>query len=73
VSKITQHSNGRDWRTQATITVDQAAAVLGIGRSAAYQAANNGDLPVVKIGRRLIVPVGALRRLLGEMPDAEAA
>jgi excisionase family DNA binding protein len=58
-----------DWRTRSTITVEEAASVLGIGRASAYAAASAGDLPVIRLGRRLLVPVGALRRLLGEIQN----
>jgi excisionase family DNA binding protein len=47
-----------------TYTVPEAGTVLGIGRSAAYGAAARGELPVVKIGKRLLVPRAALDRLL---------
>ena len=50
---------------QPTITVEHAAVVLGIGRSAAYKAAQNGELPTIRFGRRTLVPVAALRRMLG--------
>jgi excisionase family DNA binding protein len=48
------------------LTVEEAAEVLSIGRASAYQAANSGELPTVRIGRRLLVPVAQLRQLLGE-------
>jgi excisionase family DNA binding protein len=64
---MTQHEQTSDWRERDTISVDEAAAVLGVGRSSAYAAAKGGDLPVIRIGNRLIVPVGALRRMLGEV------
>ncbi len=51
--------------TKLTITVEEAATILGIGRSAAYEAARSGELPVRRIGRRLLVPVPALRAWLG--------
>lgn len=47
------------------ISVPEAARRLGIGRSAAYQAARKGQLPILKIGGRLLVPLKALERLLG--------
>lgn len=47
-------------------TVPQAGQILGIGRSAAYAAAKNGEIPTVKIGRRIVVPIAALERLLQE-------
>jgi excisionase family DNA binding protein len=52
-----------DGRT--TITVEEAAALLGIGRSAAYEAARRGQLPTRRLGRRLFVPVPALLEWLG--------
>ena len=49
-----------------TLTVEEAARVLGIGRSAAYLAAQRGDLPVIRIGRRYVVPRAALERMLDQ-------
>jgi excisionase family DNA binding protein len=56
----------------AVLTVEEAASVLRIGRSAAYQAARSGDLPTIKIGRAIRVPRHRLVELLGE-PKAEPA
>jgi excisionase family DNA binding protein len=47
-----------------TYTVEEAGALLGIGRSAAYQAVKSRELPSVKIGKRLLVPKRVLERLL---------
>ena len=47
-----------------TFTIQEAAARLGIGRNAAYEAANRGDIPTIKIGKRLLVPKAALDRML---------
>ena len=49
-----------------TISIPEAAEVLGIGRSAAYEAARTGQIPTIKIGKRILVPVVALERLLDE-------
>jgi excisionase family DNA binding protein len=65
---ITQE-HSTDWRDRATITVEEAAPILGIGRASAYAAAGTGDLPVIRIGRRLLVPVAALRQMLGEVQN----
>jgi hypothetical protein len=51
---------------RATITVEEAGQVLEIGRAAAYSCAKNGELPVLHLGRKLLCPVPALLRLLGE-------
>ncbi|MEU2205561.1 helix-turn-helix domain-containing protein [Microbacterium oleivorans] len=56
-----------DVRGRATISVDEAASVLGVSRSNAYASARRGDtFPVKRIGRRLLVPVPALIAWLGE-------
>ena len=51
--------------TQATISVEQAAKVLGLGRTAAYEAARRGEFPTRRLGRRVVVPVPALLEWLG--------
>jgi excisionase family DNA binding protein len=50
--------------TRQTMTVAEAAKVLGIGRNSAYEAIRRGELPVIRLGRRLVVPTTALERLL---------
>jgi excisionase family DNA binding protein len=50
---------------KATITVEQTAQILGLGRTAAYDAARRGELPTRRLGRRLLVPVPALLAWLG--------
>ncbi len=49
-----------------TYSVPEAATVLGIGRSAAYEAARTGEIPTIRIGKRILVPVAALERLLAD-------
>ena len=53
-----------------TFTIQEAATVLGLGRSAAYDAARRGDLPVIRIGHRLLVSRAVLDRLLDGSPPA---
>jgi excisionase family DNA binding protein len=48
-----------------TLTVEEAGAALGIGRASAYSAARNGDLPTIRVGRRLLVPTAPFRAMLG--------
>lgn len=50
---------------QPTVTVEFAGEALGISRGSAYEAAARGDIPTIKIGRRIVVPTAALRRMLG--------
>lgn len=48
-----------------TITVEQAAQVLGIGRSTAYELVRTGDLASIRLRRRIVVPVAHLAERLG--------
>jgi excisionase family DNA binding protein len=47
-----------------TISVPEAARLLGVGRNAAYEAVARGQIPVIRIGRMLRVPKAALKRML---------
>jgi len=55
-----------------TMTVGEAATALGISRNLAYQAVRDGHIPVIRIGRRLLVPRRALERLLEEPNCSQA-
>jgi Helix-turn-helix domain len=46
------------------MSVPEAGAKLGLSREASYDAARRGDLPVLRIGRLLKVPIVAFDRLL---------
>ena len=48
-----------------TISVEEAALLLGVSRSAAYRAAKAGQLRTFRMGRRLLVPTAPLLRMLG--------
>ncbi len=58
-----------------TVTVPEAARLLGISRTAAYEAVHRGELPAISIGRRMVVPKVALHRLLDQahIPRREQA
>jgi excisionase family DNA binding protein len=47
-----------------TMTVSEAAEVLGISRAFAYELVGRGEIPVVRFGRRVVVPRKALEILL---------
>ena len=56
----------RAWRSTATLGVTEAAAVLGIGEDAVREAIRLDQIPHLRFGRKVRIPVPALRRLLGE-------
>ena len=64
--------NGRDRQEnqqleRKTLSVEDAGKVLGLSRASAYAAAQTGDLPTIRIGRRLLVPIAAVERLLASV------
>jgi excisionase family DNA binding protein len=63
-----------DLRERSTCSVEEAARLLGIGRSTAYAAARDGSLPTLRLSRRLLVPMARLLAMLeGEPADREAS
>ena len=73
--RIRSHPLGlSDIDARLTLSIDEVASVLGLGRAAAYEAARRGDIPSRRLGRRVIVPVPAFLDWLGvARADREAA
>lgn len=55
-----------------TLTVAEAAELLGISRGLAFEAVNRGELPSIRVGRRILIPRSRLMALI-DGSDAEAA
>ena len=53
-----------------TLTVEETAELLGISRWLVQQAVRRGELPVVRIGRRILIPRSRLDALLAGPADA---
>jgi Helix-turn-helix domain len=59
--------------TPLTISVPEAGEkYFGLCRNAAYDAARRGDIPTIKSGRLLRVPVRALERMLDRASEPAA-
>jgi len=57
-----------------TITVPEAGKrYLGLSRGASYAAADRGDIPTIRIGRLLRVPVRAMESLMDQARSNAAA
>jgi excisionase family DNA binding protein len=56
----TRTENGR-----VALSVTEVAKLLGISRALAYELVARGDLPALRLGRRVVVPRVALAALLG--------
>ena len=55
-----------------TMTVPDAGRIYyGLSRNGSYEAAKRGDIPTIKIGRLLRVPVRALEEMLNVVSRQE--
>lgn len=54
-----------------TLTVEEAARLLGISRSLAYELVRDGEIPSLRLRRRIVVPRRAIDAMLrGERPES---
>lgn len=47
-----------------TLSVDEYAEVMEVGRSTVYASITAGEVPVIRVGRRIRIPTAAVRRML---------
>jgi excisionase family DNA binding protein len=57
---------------RVTVSVTEAAHMLGIGRTLAYEAARDGSLRTIRVGRRVLVPMLAIEELLSQASSGRA-
>jgi len=63
-SRMGSEGNRAERNERLTLTIKEAARLLGISRGLAYEMARRGKLPVVRFGRRVVIPKEALRKML---------
>ncbi len=51
-------------KDQVVLSVEQARRLLGISRNLTYEGVKAGQIPSIRIGRRILIPRAALKRLL---------
>jgi excisionase family DNA binding protein len=54
-----------DLRRRPTITVQEYARFVGVSRDTVYEAAARGELRVLRLGRRVLVPTAPILEALG--------
>ncbi len=67
-----------DWRSSGaaaaqdrlTLTVEEAATVLGISRALADEAVQHGDIPSIRVRRRILLPRSRLMKMLDSTGEA---
>ena len=67
------HASHSAESVRMTVSVTEASAILGISRSLAYELIAKRELPSIRFGRRVLVPVSALERLVGSTTSADQA
>src|ERR1700730_591561 len=55
-----------------TYSIPEAGKLLGYSRNTAYEAASRGQLPTIRLGRKIRIPKVALQRLLEGVPPKGA-
>lgn len=51
------------------ISVEEARQLLGLSRGLMYDALHRGEIPSIRIGRRILVPRAALQHMLEGRPN----
>lgn len=62
-----------DSTTKISFTVEEAAAITGLGRTNLFAAMKTGLLPARKFGRRTIITADDLREFVGNLPYSRDA
>jgi excisionase family DNA binding protein len=53
--------------------VNEAASLIGLGRTKLYEAISDGSLQAVKLGRRTLIPADALQKFIDGLPLVRAS
>ena len=55
---------GPKWVDREVFTVDEAGEILGLSRASAFAAVSRGEIPSIRVGKRLIIPRRPLEKML---------
>jgi excisionase family DNA binding protein len=56
-----------------TLTVEEAGVRLGISRTLAFELVRRGDIPSIRLGRRVLVPIRALELMVESVASETSA
>jgi excisionase family DNA binding protein len=59
-----RHQRGKPEAERLVYSVEEAAELLGISRAFCYEAVNRGEIPCLRIGRRILIPRSALHKFV---------
>ena len=54
------------------MTIPEAARALGVSRNFGYELARRGEITVIRLGRRILVPKAPFERMLGLISERGA-
>lgn len=60
------------YENKLTYTVPEAAELMGFSRNFGYELARTGQIPILRFGKRMLVPKAAFDKMLGVSPESEA-
>lgn len=66
----TENAESHEAQGRLTRTVDEVAELLGVSRATAYEGIRTGEIPHIKVGRRILVPRAALAAMLEKAASA---
>ncbi len=62
-----------DKRSPLVLSVKEARRQLGLSRGLMYEALRSGQIPSIRIGRRILIPRAALKRMLDRAAEDSPA
>lgn len=57
---------------KVVFTIPEVAQILRISRNFGYELARRGEIPIIRFGRRIVVPKAPFERMLGLISEREA-
>jgi excisionase family DNA binding protein len=60
-------------KERPVLSVNEVAKLLGLNRNSVYEAAKRGELPIIRLGRRVLISRAGLQRMLDEGDAPKAA
>lgn len=57
--------------SKPTMNVDELSVILGIGRRQAYEAVKRGEIPSIRLGKRILISTRVIDRILAGEPATD--
>lgn len=57
--------------SKPTMSVDELATILGVGRRQAYDAVRQGTIPSIRLGKRILISTRIVESILSSEPASD--